>query len=87
VVADLAHGYREWRVLAVEYAPDVSRRGRELLVVVICVRGCRTEKQDSGCGKADGCTERRGGVHLVLRFSGPGDNHGDVPSGTEEPAI
>jgi hypothetical protein len=84
VSPDLAHGYREWGILAVEYASDVSRRRRKLLVVVICVRGCRTEKQDSGCGEADGCAEFRGGIHLVFRISGPGDNHRGIPSGTED---
>jgi hypothetical protein len=34
MVADLAHGYRLRSVPAVEQAPNVSQRGRELLIVV-----------------------------------------------------
>jgi len=71
MVADLAHGYRLRSVPAVEQAPNVSQRGRELLIVVVRVRGCHAEKQDSGCGDADDCIECRSGVHLALRFSGP----------------
>jgi hypothetical protein len=53
--------------LAVENAADISRRGRELLVIVVGVRARQPEKQ-SRDGDADRRTQRRDGVHSVLPF-------------------
>jgi hypothetical protein len=66
VVPDLARGYRQRSVFAVENAPNISRRGRELLVVVVGVRARPAEKQDRGGGNADRSTQCRNGVHSML---------------------
>jgi hypothetical protein len=59
----------------------MSRRGRKLLIVVIGVRGYRTDIQDSRCGNTDGCGDYPGdhlptavrGIHVVLRSFGLDD--------------
>jgi hypothetical protein len=47
-VLDLADGYRQRSVPAVENAPNVSRRRCELLVIVVGLRGRRAEKKTAG---------------------------------------